>query len=80
MTNDDLGALLCPREASVVLSTLGVSRTPSTLAKLRVLGGGPNFRRFGRAIKYTRTDLESWVHENLSRPLRSTSDIDSRET
>ena len=74
MTNQ-IVPLLSPSEASAALGEFGVPRTVATLAKLRVKGGGPRFHRFGRAIRYSRVDLESWVQENLSQPLRSTSDI-----
>jgi excisionase family DNA binding protein len=43
----------------------------STLAKLRVYGGGPAFTRIGRAIRYTRTELDAYM---AARTARSTSD------
>ena len=33
----------------------------STLAKMRVCGGGPVFARLGRAIVYDPADLADWV-------------------
>ena len=38
-----------------------VGLAPSTLSKLRCVGGGPKFTRLGRAIVYTVDDLEAWV-------------------
>ena len=35
----------------------------SYLDKLRVYGGGPPFRRFGRKILYLKSDLETWANE-----------------
>lgn len=32
-----------------------------TLNKLRVYGGGPIFLKLGRAVRYRRSDLESWL-------------------
>ena len=40
---------------------LGVSRR--TLEKWRVVGGGPRFRKFGRAVRYARADLHEWAEE-----------------
>lgn len=35
--------------------------SPRTLEKLRVIGGGPRFRKFGRRVMYALTDLEAWA-------------------
>lgn len=35
--------------------------SPRTLEKLRVIGGGPRFRKFGRRVMYALVDLESWA-------------------
>ncbi|CUJ53019.1 helix-turn-helix domain-containing protein [Achromobacter xylosoxidans] len=35
--------------------------SPRTLEKLRVQGGGPRFRKFGRRVLYAMTDLEAWA-------------------
>lgn len=43
----------------------------STLAKLRLKGGGPRFCRIGRAIRYRRSDLDEWL---VASSRRSTSD------
>lgn len=48
---------------------LGIS--PKTLAKWRLSGSGPIFRRFGRRRLYHREDLEAWAS---ARKARSTSD------
>ena len=47
---------------------------PSTLAKLRCIGGGPGFIRLGggRAVAYRESDLVVWTDRNPT--LRSTSD------
>jgi excisionase family DNA binding protein len=39
----------------------------STLAKLRLYGGGPVFTRIGRVIRYRRSDLDRWMSEKLTR-------------
>jgi predicted DNA-binding transcriptional regulator AlpA len=58
--------VLNTREASALLG-LAVP----TLNKLRVYGDGPIFLKLGRAVRYRRADLESWL---ASRVRRSTSD------
>lgn len=47
--------------------------TRSTLAKLACIGGGPQFRKFGRYPLYLREDLDSWAQSRLSPPIASTS-------
>lgn len=38
--------------------------SPRTMEKLRVLGGGPRFRKFGRRVLYAVADLEAWADEH----------------
>ena len=39
-----------------------LSLSPSTLAKLRLSGDGPQFLRLaGRSIRYRRADLDAWA-------------------
>jgi predicted DNA-binding transcriptional regulator AlpA len=38
-----------------------VGASVSTLAKLRVVGGGPRYVRIGRAIRYRKRDLDMWM-------------------
>lgn len=52
----------------------GISRSPATLAKLRVVGGGPEFRRVGAHVAYEESALDAWAATLISRPLRSTSE------
>src|SRR5262249_32315219 len=55
-------------------ATWGIPCSPSTLAKLAVIGGGPTFRRAGRIPLYSSGDLDTWATSKLSAPMRSTSD------
>ena len=57
---------LTSQEAAQYLHT-----SPSTLAKLRVYGGGPSFCRIGRAIRYRRSDLDEFMARGR---VRSTSE------
>jgi excisionase family DNA binding protein len=36
--------------------------SPPTLEKLRIIGGGPRFRKFGRRVLYAVEDLEAWAN------------------
>ncbi len=67
-------------EASVYLKARhGISRTPGTLAKLAVVGGGPSFRRIGaRTVLYDTADLDAWVASIMSPAVTSTSEIEAQ--
>jgi excisionase family DNA binding protein len=54
------GDYLWPAEAAQYLRS-----STSTLAKLRVYGGGPDFTRIGKAIRYRRDDLDAWMTSGL---------------
>ena len=62
----DLDALLSEAEAG---SLCNISRR--TLANWRLRGDGPPFVKAGRAVRYRRRDLISWIE---SRTVHSTSD------
>lgn len=38
-----------------------INSSVSTLAKRRLYGGGPRFTRIGRAIRYAKSDLDSFM-------------------
>jgi hypothetical protein len=50
----------------------------NTLKKLRCIGGGPEYRTWGRFIVYTTDALDAWITERLSGRKRSTSDDGQR--
>ena len=58
---------------STVAAARYVNLSPSTLAKLRCAGGGPEYIKLGRAVRYERAALDRWV---ASRRVRSTSDAE----
>jgi hypothetical protein len=61
------------REASrYFLSAHGMRVAHETLSNWRYLGIGPEFRRSGRAVVYTRAALDAFAESRLSAPLRST--------
>ena len=50
-----------------------------TLAKLAVMGGGPVYRKFGRAVVYAPDDLDEWVLSRLGAPQLFTSESSNSE-
>ena len=52
----------------------GISRTPGTLAKLAVVGGGPRYQLDGRIPLYPQDELDKWAKTALSPLKNSTSD------
>lgn len=48
--------------------------SPSTLAKLATIGGGPQFVYAGRIPLYTYEWIDHWALAKLSEPVRSTSE------
>jgi hypothetical protein len=64
-----------PEQSAYLRETWGVVRAPKTLAKLRCVGGGPQFVKHGRAALSTEPWLDAWVENGLSEPKRSTSDV-----
>jgi hypothetical protein len=61
-------------QASEYLAAKGLRIAPRTLGKLRVTGGGPAYRKFGRKPIYDAPDLDTWADRKLGAPLRSTSE------
>ena len=65
MTEHDLevpqdGPFLTTREAARFLKL-----KPNTLEKMRVYGGGPQYRKHGRHVRYHIDDLDEWSAEHL---------------
>ncbi len=60
--------------ADYVKDRFGFPCSRQWLAKLAVVGGGPVFRKAGRAVIYTPADLEAWASKRIGAPQRSTSD------
>ena len=59
---------LTPEAASVYLKEAwGITRTPQSLATYRcqTRGGGPDYRKAGRAVLYSRDDLDRWADKLL---------------
>jgi hypothetical protein len=65
---------LTTEESSEFLRGLGLQRAPSTLKKLRCVGGGPTFVKYGRFPRYTPKWLQEYAQSQVSAPLHSTSE------
>ena len=46
-------------DTAAAAERLGVS--PSFLAKARMQGTGPRYRKLGRAVRYAQADLDHWL-------------------
>src|SRR5262245_29364863 len=66
--------------ARYVTDSFGIPLSPKTLAKVAVIGGGPEFRKVGRVPLYEVEALDEWVRSRLSRPVTSTSQLARRAT
>jgi DNA-binding transcriptional MerR regulator len=66
MADDATEQHLTTAEAAEILRV-----APYTLCHWRCEGIGPPFRRFGRAIRYTRADLQRWSDERQARFARA---------
>jgi hypothetical protein len=67
--------LLRRAEAALyVKDSWGIPLSYRTLAKLAVVGGGPEFRKAGRFPLYEPADLDAWAKAKLGPKQRSTSD------
>lgn len=64
---------MTPLQAAAYVRELGLPCEASTLAKLRVIGGGPRFHKFGQRVRYCRDELDTWIWNRLGNPLSSTS-------
>jgi hypothetical protein len=63
------------RDASEYLKERhGLSYTPQTLAKLAVIGGGPEMEYAGRFPLYSEDGLDEWAAAKFTPPVRSTSE------
>lgn len=58
-------------EAADYLTGKGVPTSKNTLQKFATVGGGPVYRRFGNRALYIRPDLDTYVVEKISEPMRA---------
>src|SRR6266566_8010235 len=61
--------------AGYVTERSGGPCSEKTLSKLRVTGGGPAFRKWGRFPLYDPDDLDRWISSRIGPRRRSTSEL-----
>ena len=68
---------LRPRNAAAeyIRTAWGIPCSPKTLAKLAVLGGGPEARKAGRTPLYPEDGLDSWAARKIGPRVNSTSQL-----
>jgi predicted DNA-binding transcriptional regulator AlpA len=64
-----------PKVISAKAAARFVGLSESTLAKLRLNGNGPVYRKLGRRVVYRPRDLDEWLQSRIA---RDTSDADAR--
>jgi hypothetical protein len=62
-------------EAAAYVTSRFFPCSPKTLAKLCVVGGGPQYRKAGRVPLYETADLDLWVQTKLSPKVSSSSEL-----
>ena len=67
-------AWLRTEQAAVYLTERGLKRSPKTLAKERVIGGGPEFSYMGHTPVYAPEKLDEHIKDRLIGPCKTTSD------
>jgi len=70
-------ARLRRNEVARALTEAGFPTAASTLAWLASMGGGPIFTKYGRYPIYQWGDVLDWAESRLSRPVKSTSELDA---
>lgn len=73
MTSTDKPRLRRAEVPAYLLEKHGIPIALATLNKMATTGGGPAMRYAGRIPLYDIEDLDRWVQERLSQPVRSTS-------
>ena len=75
ITNDcqDNRRFLLPEPAAAYIRDTGIPMTKNHLAKLRVLGGGPAFRKAGKHVLYEPPALDRWIEKVVGPSQQNTS-------
>lgn len=74
-TSTEQDRYLNPVQAATLLADAGLPVSRNYLAKLRCIGGGPRFRKFGKHVLYRHADLTAWADARMSAPLANTADV-----
>jgi predicted DNA-binding transcriptional regulator AlpA len=62
--NDADPIILRPRMVDTATAAQYVGLAKNTLEKMRLYGGGPRFSKYGRAVRYSVTELDAWIEKN----------------
>lgn len=73
MVNETRPRLRRSEVPAYLLEKHGIPIARATLNKMATIGGGPAMRYAGRIPLYDIEDLDRWVQERLSQPVKSTS-------
>jgi hypothetical protein len=63
------------KAAEYLRTVWGIPCEPRTLAKQASVGGGPAFRKCGRAVLYPEDALDDYARTKLTARVRSTSEL-----
>ena len=76
-----MNGYLAAQKLLATWTKFGKSRqSPATLAKLAVVGGGPEFRKAGRTPLYPQDGLDTYAQSRMSRRVRSTTELDANKS
>ena len=64
--NDADPIILKPRMVDTATAAQYVGLAKNTLEKMRLYGGGPRFSKYGRAVRYSVSELDAWIEKNSS--------------
>jgi hypothetical protein len=76
----DPEALLSRTDTAAALTAAGFPTSPATLATKATRGGGPPFQKYGSRPLYRWGASLAWAQGRLSKPRRSTSEVDAMST
>jgi hypothetical protein len=65
--------------AAEALTEAGFPTSEATLATQATRGGGPPFQKYGKVPLYRWGDALDWARSRLSRPVRTTAELDINE-
>jgi hypothetical protein len=72
-------ALLTRPQTSAALKVLGYPIQTTTLETMAVRGGGPPYRKWGRAVRIVWGDALDWAQARLSEPKANSVDLTKAE-
>ena len=74
---ENIDAMLTRRATAEALTEAGYPTAELTLATMATRGGGPLYQLYGRKPLYRWADALEWAQARLSKPRRSTSEMEA---